>query len=141
MRTITISKLALVILTLVMSSSFQALADDNNAAPISNEVGTAQPNSPPNAPPSGSKSDKREAVINQRQENQNKRIEQGEKSGELTHREAKKLEREQAKVNRMESRAEADGKVTKGEAKRIENAQNEASQDIYKKKHNSRKHK
>lgn len=137
MRSNAKSKMVLMILTIVMISSFQVLADDNNSAPISNEVGTA----PPNAPPSGGKSEKREAVINQRQENQNKRIEQGEKSGELTHREANKLERQQNKVNRMESRAEADGKVTKGEAKRIEKAQNEASHDIYNKKHNSRKHK
>jgi CRISPR/Cas system-associated endoribonuclease Cas2 len=83
--------------------------------------------------------EKREEVIKTREENQQKRIEEGVKSGELTKGEVKKLENEQAKVKKIESEAMADGKVTKKEMRRIEKAQNHASEDIAKKKHNRRK--
>lgn len=76
-----------------------------------------------------------EQVIDQRQANQEQRIDQGIKSGELTRREAARLERGQERVNRMEDRALADGKITRGEFRRIENAQNEQSRRIYRQKH------
>jgi len=73
--------------------------------------------------------------IDQRQANQEKRIEQGEKSGALTPREARRLERGQQHVDRMENRAMKDGKVTRGEARRIRRAQNVESRRIYRQKH------
>jgi hypothetical protein len=79
--------------------------------------------------------DSYEQIINQRQANQEGRIDQGIRSGELNRREAARLERGQERVNRMEDRALADGKIGKGEFRRIENAQNAQSQRIYRQKH------
>ncbi len=73
--------------------------------------------------------------IDQRQANQERRIEQGEKSGALTQKEAARLERGQARVRKMENKAVADGKVTPKEQARIEKAQNKQSKRIYKEKH------
>jgi hypothetical protein len=39
----------------------------------------------------------------------------------------------------MEAKALEDGKISKGEFKKIEKAQNHASNDIHRKKHNKRK--
>jgi len=73
--------------------------------------------------------------IDQRQANQERRIEQGEKSGALNKKEAARLEKGQARVQRMENKAVADGKVTPKERARIEKAQNKQSKKIYKEKH------
>ena len=73
--------------------------------------------------------------IDQRQANQERRIEQGEKSGALTAKEAARLEKGQARVQKMENKAAADGKVTAKERARIEKAQNRESHKIYREKH------
>jgi len=73
--------------------------------------------------------------IDQRQANQERRIEQGEKSGALTNREAARLEKGQARVQKMENKALADGKVTAKERARIEKAQDRQSKKIYREKH------
>ena len=77
--------------------------------------------------------------IDQRQANQERRIEQGEKSGALTPKEATRLEKGQAHVQKMESKAAADGKVTKKERARIEKAQDHQSRRIYREKHDKQK--
>jgi hypothetical protein len=59
----------------------------------------------------------------QRNINQQKRIEHGIRSGQLTNKEVGKLERRQSRVNRMESRAGADGNVGPNEQRRIQNAE------------------
>jgi Tfp pilus assembly protein FimT len=73
--------------------------------------------------------------VDQRQENQERRIEKGEKSGALTQKEAARLEKGQARVQKMENKAVADGKVTAKERARIEKAQDKQSRRIYKEKH------
>lgn len=73
--------------------------------------------------------------IDQRQANQEARIQQGIKSGELTQREAARLEKGQDRIQRMENRAKADGKVTAKERERIEHAQNQESRHIAREKH------
>ena len=73
--------------------------------------------------------------IDQRQANQEKRIEQGEKSGQLNQKEAKKLEKGQAHVQKMENKAVSDGKVTQKERARIEHAQDQQSKKIQREKH------
>jgi uncharacterized membrane protein YebE (DUF533 family) len=73
--------------------------------------------------------------IDQRQANQQQRIDQGVKSGELTGKEAARLEKGQERVQNMETKAKADGKVTPKERERIENAQNKESKKIHKEKH------
>jgi hypothetical protein len=75
--------------------------------------------------------------IDKRQANQQRRIEQGEKSGQLTQREAARLERGQAHVQKMENKAVADGKVTPRERAKIERAQDRQSRKIARQKHDA----
>lgn len=73
--------------------------------------------------------------VDQREANQERRIEQGEKSGQLTPREANRLEKEQGRIDRAEDRAKADGKVTAKERAHLGNMQDRASRDIAREKH------
>ena len=73
--------------------------------------------------------------IDQRQANQEARIQQGVNSGSLTPREAARLERGQGRVDRMEGRAKADGVVTDRERARIQHAENRQSREINREKH------
>src|SRR5262245_28149433 len=75
--------------------------------------------------------------IDQRQANQERRIEAGEKSGQLTPREAARLEKGQARVQKMENKAMADGKVTAKERARIEREQDKQSRRIHRQKHDA----
>ena len=75
------------------------------------------------------------ARADQRQANQERRIEQGVKSGSLTEKEAARLDKGQAHVQKMENKAVADGKVTKKERARLEHAQDNQSRKIYRQKH------
>ena len=75
--------------------------------------------------------------ITQRDINQQQRIEQGLQSGQLTTREASKLEGEEARIDKMESKALKDGKLSPQEAARINRAQDQASRDIYREKHDA----
>ena len=77
--------------------------------------------------------------IDQRQANQEQRIDQGIASGQLNQHETNRLEREQTRINRMEDRAKADGVVTKKERAKINHAQNRASRDIYRQKHDAQR--
>ena len=73
--------------------------------------------------------------IDQRQANQQKRIDEGVKSGSLTTREAERLQKGQARVGKMEHKAAADGAIDKKEARRIERAQDKQSRKISREKH------
>jgi hypothetical protein len=73
----------------------------------------------------------------QRDVNQQQRIEQGLKSGQLTTREAARLEREEARVERDQARAMQDGKLTPAERARLAREQNKVSRDIYREKHDA----
>ncbi|HXE40834.1 MAG TPA: hypothetical protein VN639_20395 [Azonexus sp.] len=75
--------------------------------------------------------------VDQRQANQERRIEQGVASGSLTPREANRLERGQQHVANMESRAKADGVVTPRERARLHQAQDVQSRRIYAQKHDA----
>jgi len=75
--------------------------------------------------------------IIQRDVNQEKRIEQGLKSGELTTKEAAKLERDESRVDKMESKALSDGKLSNAEKRRIEQEQNKVSKEIHREKHDA----
>ena len=77
--------------------------------------------------------------IQQREQNQQKRIDQGVKSGELTPAEAGRLERQQTKIKQDEARMKSDGKLTKKERRKLTKEQNKASKNITRKKHNERK--
>src|ERR671936_2494110 len=73
----------------------------------------------------------------QRDVNQQQRIEQGLKSGQLTTREAARLEREDSRVERDQARALQDGKLTPAEKARLAREQNRVSRDIYREKHDA----
>ncbi len=73
--------------------------------------------------------------IDQRQTNQERRIDQGVKSGQLNQKEAARLEKGQARVQKMETKAVADGKVTAKERRMIEHAQDKQSRKIAREKH------
>jgi len=73
--------------------------------------------------------------IDQRQAVQQQRIEQGVASGELTQKEAAKLEQGQVKVERMEEKAKSDGTVTAQERARLHHAQDKQSRRIRHEKH------
>lgn len=71
----------------------------------------------------------------QRQANQQKRINQGVNSGQLTQKEAARLEKRNDKIDNEIEAAKSDGKVTKGERRKIEAHQDATSRAIYKQKH------
>jgi hypothetical protein len=79
--------------------------------------------------------------VGQRKENQQDRIAQGVKSGQLTPGETAKLEKQQQGINREESgmREANGGKLTGADKKALNQQQNRASRNIYNKKHNGRK--
>jgi hypothetical protein len=73
--------------------------------------------------------------VDQRQANQERRIDQGVASGSLTQREANRMERGQQRVDNMENRAKSDGVVTRQERARLHQAQDRQSDRIYRQKH------
>ncbi len=73
--------------------------------------------------------------LDQRQANQQKRIDQGVASGQLTNKEAARLEKGQDRVQKMEDKAKADGKVTPKERARLQKAENIQSRHIAREKH------
>lgn len=75
--------------------------------------------------------------IDKRQAKQERRIDAGQASGELTARESKRLEREQNAIERAETRARSDGTVTAQERKRLHRLQNKAGRDIRRQKHDA----
>ena len=77
--------------------------------------------------------------VDQRQANQEARIQQGVQSGELTNREAAKLEAGQAKVQAKEDKAKADGVVTPKERAKLAKAQDKQSRMLYMQKHDAQK--
>jgi len=77
--------------------------------------------------------------IDQRQEQQKQRIEQGGQSGQLTSKEAERLQKGQAKVQKMEDRALKDGALTPKERARIEHAQDKQDKKIYREKHDKQR--
>jgi hypothetical protein len=80
------------------------------------------------------------ATINQRKENQQDRIANGVKDGQLTPRETANLENKESALNHEEHnmRAADDGKLTGADRARLTHQQNVLSRQIYDKKHNGR---
>jgi hypothetical protein len=77
--------------------------------------------------------------VGQRRENQQDRIAQGIKSGQLTPSETAKLEKQQQGINKQVAgdRKANGGSLTASEKKQINKEQNQASRNIYRKKHNA----
>ena len=92
------------------------------------------PTSTPNTPTASK-------TINERKENQQDRIAQGVKSGQLTAGETSHLEKQEAGINKEEAgmRAQDNGHLTKQDRKTLNQQQNVESKRIYRDKHNGRK--
>lgn len=74
--------------------------------------------------------------INQRQQNQQARIRQGVRSGELTRREAGRLQAQQARIRVNERYARrSGGEFTARERARIQGQLNRSSRTVYRQKH------
>ncbi len=104
-------------------------AQDKQSAQIYNQKHDAQMGKPNSA-----NSQAMQATV-QRDANQEQRIHNGVTSGNLTNKEAAKLEGAQAKVNAKEAAATADGKITAKESANINAAQDRRSAMIYNQKH------
>jgi len=77
--------------------------------------------------------------VGQRRENQQNRIAQGLRSGQLTAGETARLERQQQSINREDAsmRAANDGRLTAGDKAALNQRQNNASRNIYANKHDA----
>ena len=80
------------------------------------------------------------STINQRKENQQDRIAQGDHSGQLTRGETARLEHQERGINREERgmRAQDNGRLTKQDRRTVNRQQNQESKRIYRDKHNNR---
>jgi hypothetical protein len=78
--------------------------------------------------------------INQRKTDQQDRIAQGVKSGQLTAGETSRLEHQEAGINKEERgmRAQDNGHLTKADRSTIHHQQNQESRRIYRDKHNGK---
>jgi hypothetical protein len=78
--------------------------------------------------------------VGQRRENQQDRIAQGIKSGQLTAGETAKMEKQQQGINKQVAadRKANGGTLTASEKKQVNREQNQASRNIYRKKHNAK---
>lgn len=79
----------------------------------------------------------RDRGVNQRQQNQHQRINQGVRSGELTRRETGALAREQRDIRQLEREYKSDGELTRAERVDLHQEQNQASRHIYNQKHDA----
>ncbi|MBB5058504.1 hypothetical protein HDF16_003218 [Granulicella aggregans] len=79
-------------------------------------------------------------TINQRKADQQQRIGNGVKSGQLTARETGHIEHQEAGINKEERgmRAQDNGHLTRQDRKTINRQQNKESKRIYRDKHNAR---
>lgn len=76
-----------------------------------------------------------QAGINARQHRQQARIAQGVRSGELTGREAARLERQERQIRREERLFRADGRLSPAERADLNRDLNRTSRNIYRQKH------
>lgn len=82
---------------------------------------------------------KRTPRAKKKQQNQEQRIKQGVRSGELTKEEAQELREGEKEIRGMKKDARSDGTVTKKERQELHKALNEQSKDIDQEKHDGNK--
>src|SRR6266849_799748 len=122
----------------VMAGSV-AMAQDQ-PAPSSQPAPQAQSGSPSTpGTPAATPAAKPKPTVAQRKENQQDRIAQGVKSGQLTAGETANLEKKEAGINKETAadRAANGGKLTAAEKKQVNHQQNQVSKQIYADKHNA----
>jgi predicted nuclease with TOPRIM domain len=74
-------------------------------------------------------------TVNQRQENQQRRIEQGVESGQITREEYNRLQRQQGRTQAMEDRMKADGKLTPKERAKLQERLDKTGSNVNRQKH------
>jgi hypothetical protein len=111
-------------------------APSSQPAPQAQSGSPSSPATPATAPAPAAKP---KPTIAQRKENQQDRIAQGVKSGQLTAGETANLETKEAAINgeTKADRAANGGNLTAAEKKQINGQQNQVSKQIYKDKHNA----
>ena len=77
--------------------------------------------------------------IDKRVDNQQKRIDQGVASGQLTAKETQRLDKRDAKLAANTAAAKADGTVTKAERRKLRREAERNSKAIYKQKHDKQR--
>lgn len=107
-----------------------AAQDQSSGSQSSSQSGEAAAPAPAEKP---------KATVAQRKENQQDRIANGVKSGQLTAGETKNLENKEAAINKETAadRAANGGKLTAAEKKQVNRQQNQMSKQIYADKHNA----
>jgi hypothetical protein len=122
----------------VLIAGSVAMAQDQ-PAPSSQPAPPAQSASPSTTPATPAPAAKPKPTVAQRKENQQDRIAQGVKSGQLTAGETAKLETKEAAINgeTKADRAANGGKLTNAEKKQINGQQNQLSKQIHADKHNA----
>ena len=80
----------------------------------------------------------RTPVINHREHNQNRRINQGVRSGELTRNETRQLRNDERRIRDQKRADKASGHVTYAERRQLRHEENYTSRAIYRDKHNDR---
>lgn len=75
--------------------------------------------------------------VDQREANQQARIDAGVASGQLNARETNRLDKQQARIAAAESNAKANGSVTAKERRHLHRMQNRANADIHAQKHDA----
>lgn len=78
-------------------------------------------------------------VVNKRQVNQQERIADGVKDGDLTARETAHLETREANIQADKKEAKSDGVVTRQERKHLKREENRTSRAIYRQKHDAQR--
>ncbi len=106
-----------------------AVAQNAPTATSQNPPAAVSPTPPIQKPP----------TINQRRENQQDRIAQGVKSGQLTAGETSRIENREAAINHEvhADRQANGGKLTQGERQQVNHQLNSTSKQIYRDKHNA----
>ena len=77
--------------------------------------------------------------IKRREWNQQRRLDQGVASGQLTPREFDYLQRQQVRIRMAEAGTKADGRLTRAERFGLHQLFNQSSRDIFRLKHNRRR--
>jgi hypothetical protein len=75
--------------------------------------------------------------VDQRESNQQTRIDAGVASGQLSAKETNRLDKQQARVVAAETQAKADGSVSAKERQQLHHMQNHASRNIHTQKHDA----
>lgn len=115
---------------ILLAGGVAVAQDESSSGSQSSQSGDAAASAPAEKP---------KPTVEQRKENQQDRIANGVKSGQLTAGETKNLEKKEAAINKETAadRAANGGKLTATEKKQVHRQQNQMSKQIYADKHNA----